>query len=409
MIARTVAWRRDIFGNHDRPEGSFLMTMRSICALALRRGPGHEISASAELKFGRALAAIFVALSMVGLLACGSSDPSAQQTQRVFTDMSGAKVKVPTEVERVGEEFPAHTVTTVMLGAGEKLAAVPPNVKTLPFLKKVYPEIASVPELFQSDASVNLEELIEAQVDVVFGWGLALDGTPLEKYKKAGIPALAVGFNSYAELGQSVMVAGDVLGGEARQEARAYVDYINKNINLVESRLANLPASERPSVLHISSYPPIDVDGSGSVADLWVEPAGGKNAMGGIIDGRSTIATEQLLRLDPDVIIVQAPGGHDGLVSGSGQATLAELAKLPGWEGLKAVKNRRVILNPQGVYPWERGSPEGALQILFAAKTLHPDRFNDVDMRAEARDFYKNFFDYTTTDAELDLIFQEAR
>ena len=61
------------------------------------------------------------------------------------------------------------------------------------------------------------------------------------------------------------------------------------------------------------------------------------------------------------------------------------------------------------MYPWDRFGPEEALQIQWAAKTLHPDRFKDIDMRAEARNFYKVFFHYALSDADLDQIFQAGK
>lgn len=340
----------------------------------------------------------------VGVAACGGGQTVRDAGPRTFTDTSGVQVQVPADVEKVGEQFPAHTVTTIMLGDGAKLAAIPPNVRTLPFLKKVYPQIASVPELFQADGSVNVEELFNAKVDVVFAFD---GGAPLAPFKSAGMPAVTVGFASYDQLAQSVTLAGDIYGGDAVKRAKAYVDYLHRNVDLVTSRLANLPDSSLPTVLHISAYPPISVDGAGGSTDLWIRVAGAKNAVADV-KGRGTITPEQLLRLDPDVIILQAPGGDQGLVAGSGQAVLDQLATLPGWNDLKAVKNHRVIINPQGMYPWERASPEAALQVLFAAKALHPDLFQDIDMRTEARNFYRDMFDYTPTDQELDAIFQQT-
>jgi len=42
-----------------------------------------------------------------------------------------------------------------------------------------------------------------------------------------------------------------------------------------------------------------------------------------------------------------------------------------------------VLPMPDGVFYWD-GGPEGALLLTeFIAKLLHPDRFADLDMRAE--------------------------
>ncbi|MGH3778240.1 MAG: ABC transporter substrate-binding protein [Pseudonocardiaceae bacterium] len=204
-------------------------------------------------------------------------------------------------------------------------------------------------------------------------------------------------------MAQGVTLAGDVLGGTAPERAKAYVDYLNNNVNLVQSRLANLPESQRPSVVHIPSFPPLTVDGGGSTqGGLWINTAGGRSEFSDQEGTYITVSAEELLERNPDVLVIQAPRED-----ASGQSVVAALAEqLPVWNELKAVQNNRVYLNPRGMYPWERSTPEQALQVLWAAKTLHPDLFADIDMRAEARNFYNEFFNYSPTDADLDEIFQ---
>ena len=72
----------------------------------------------------------------------------------------------------------------------------------------------------------------------------------------------------------------------------------------------------------------------------------------------------------------------------------------PRWNHIKAVRTGRVYVNPTGVYLWDRHSAEAALQVLWAAKTLHPARFPDLDIRKETKTFYARFFNHTLTDAE---------
>jgi len=156
-----------------------------------------------------------------------------------------------------------------------------------------------VPERFQADGSANVDELAEAGIDVVFTFG---GGDILVPYRTAGVTAVNVEFSTYDELARSVAVAGDVLGGAARERAKAYDDYLDRNVDLVESRLADLPTAERPSVLHIRGFPPIGVDGGNN--PIWVRVAGATNAA----SASGTISTEELSRLDPDVIFMGLRG-----------------------------------------------------------------------------------------------------
>ncbi len=351
----------------------------------------------------RALIAAILACSFAG---AGGQAGRSQSATHVVTDMTGASVAVPVTVNRIAEQFPAHTVTDIMLGMGDKLVAIPQNVKTIPLLKKIHPGIADVPELFRNGGSVSIEDLLALRPDVVS----ALDGGAVAKpLQAAGIPAAVMSFSRLSQLAQSITLAGDVYGDAAHARAKMFVDTFNAKLASIQARLASLPPEQRPSVVHISSFPPLVVDGGPTLIGDWIRLAGGNDAAHAVRGTHVTITIEQLLEWNPDVLIIQTPGGDQGLTANSGQSVIDALAKQPGWQQLQAVKTNRIYIDPQGMYPWERFGPEEVLQIQWAAKTLHPELFEDLDIRAEARAFYKSFFDYTLTDAELDQIFQTGK
>ena len=49
------------------------------------------------------------------------------------------------------------------------------------------------------------------------------------------------------------------------------------------------------------------------------------------------------------------------------------------------------------------------MQIQWIAKTLHRDLLWDLDVRAETRNFYRTFFRYALSAAEVDQMFQANR
>jgi iron complex transport system substrate-binding protein len=344
---------------------------------------------------------------------CGATTSGTQAAAtHTVTDMAGDKVAVPDEVTRIAEQFPAHTVTDIMLGVGGKLDAIPQNVSTIPFLKAVDPGIVKVPQLFAADGSFNIEQLLSLKTSVVSATG---GGSTLAPFKSSGLPAVDMTFSTLSQLPKSITLAGAVYGGSAVAKAKAFDTYFDANRQLVTSRTASLPASAKPSVLHIASYEngQLIVDGPGTVMDGWIKAAGGTDAaaplaIGGSSKGYShvTITAEQLLQWNPDVIDIETPGGDQGLASSYGASVAAALTKLPGWSSLKAVKDHTVYINPQGMYPWDRFTPEDALQLLWIAKVLHPSLFTDINLRAEAANFYKTFFNYTPSATQLDQILQ---
>ncbi len=106
----------------------------------------------------------------------------------------------------------------------------------------------------------------------------------------------------------------------------------------------------------------------------------------------ATATLESVLGWNPDFIICRDP------------ATKQKILQDPRWRSIAAVRNNRVVINPQGVFVWSVRSGESALQPIWAAKTFHPDLFADLDMRKEVRDFYQNFYAYTLSDQRLDGI-----
>ena len=128
----------------------------------------------------------------------------------------------------------------------------------------------------------------------------------------------------------------------------------------------------------------------------WIDIAGGKISTDGIVEGMSQeITAEQLLDIDPDII----------LVGGSNQAKVYKsLMADETMQNLSAVKSGQVYRIPQGTFQWDRFSSESALQVLWAAKTIHPEQFKDLDMAQETKDFYKEYFNYDLSDKEVNAI-----
>ena len=75
------------------------------------------------------------------------------------------------------------------------------------------------------------------------------------------------------------------------------------------------------------------------------------------------------------------------------------------WASLQAVKNGKVLPMPNGISRWGHfSSLETPLAVLWTAKTVYPERFEDIDMKTVTRDFYKQSFDWDLDDATTDKI-----
>ena len=121
-------------------------------------------------------------------------------------------------------------------------------------------------------------------------------------------------------------------------------------------------------------------------------------AAGGInvaeeIGAERDIVLEQLLVWNPDVMILSSNEGTFVSVEDiTGAAQLQEI---------KAVIDRELYLCPVGTFWWDRPAPEAILGITWLAKTLYPEQFADIDLKALSKDFYNRFYNYELSDDEF--------
>jgi choline dehydrogenase len=214
------------------------------------------------------------------------------------------------------------------------------------------------------------------------------------KTTEVGIPTLQLIFQSFDGLKKVVATTADVLGPAAQAQARRYDSYLDTKLAAVSAVTSKIPVAQRPSVLHVNSLNPLVVDGTNSIIDAWISTAGGRNAAQ-VSGNLRQVSAEQVARWNPDVIIL---GSDAGDAADTGAQTLDKLSADPFWGQLAAVRNHRAHTNPTGAFLWDRYGVEEALQIQWAAKTLHPERFTGLDMVAETRSFYSQFLHYQLTD-----------
>jgi hypothetical protein len=63
-----------------------------------------------------------------------------------------------------------------------------------------------------------------------------------------------------------------------------------------------------------------------------------------------------------------------------------------------------LISNPVHTLNWDQDSAEEAFQVLWAAKTFHEDKFQDIDLGGETQQFHKKYYSYILSDKEANLI-----
>lgn len=321
---------------------------------------------------------------------------AATPNTRVVTDSTGAQVALPMEVNRVADAWQAHNEVVAMLGAGDKVVATVSTKDLVPWLYLVNPQMNNAKTVF-TNTTADVEALLGQRPDVVF---LPTDSKVADALKDVAVPAVQLNFTDYQGLQKVVTTTGETLGGSAPERAAQYNAYLTQTLATVQSKTSSLTDTQRPKVLHVTSLDPLIVDGTDTIIDAWIRMAGGRNAAD--VQGNNvTVGAEQLLAWNPDIVIL----GSNSLVDRKDpRKALTSLLGDPTWANVAATKTKKVYLNPIGAFFWDRYSAEGALQLLWAGKLLHPELFTTVDVAAATKRFYKTYFAYDLTDAQVQKI-----
>ena len=272
-----------------------------------------------------------------------------------------------------------------------------------------YPGIADLPS-FGSPYSDewNLEAVIALGTEVVFmNLGNLLQAQEsgiIEKLDEAGVATVFVDFrqNPTENSVPSIQLMGRIF--DKRDEADAFSDFYQQQMKLIYSRVAQIPAEERPVVFieNAAGYNPNKCCTTYGAANLGrlVDLSGGRNWGSMKFPGfKTNVSLEALFADDPEVIIGTGANWSEANPATTAvlfgyeadqamvQERLAALAAREGWPELSAVKNGRF----HSVYHQFYNSPYHFVAMQAFAKWLHPELFDDVDPDATMRELHERF------------------
>ena len=325
--------------------------------------------------------------SAAGSAAAGSAEADSSKTVSV-TDMGGTEVEVPAKVTKFADGWFAHNEISIMLTGAEGMVATACDPKAYPWMYKVCPNMKKA-ELSFGDG-FNFEELAALEPQVIFDSKDALR----EKAEEVGIPVVNCMFKTFDEMQKSIELTASVFGGKAPKIAEKYNAELDKTIKDIEKKTADIADVDRPKVMHGNSVYTLTIDGTGTIIDDWIKVAGGQNAVTENTTGnaQAKFSMEQVVAWNPDIIITGKPGEAEQILSD------------PNWASIKAVQDKKVYVNPKGVFGWDRYGVEELLQVQWAASVISPDLFGDLKMEDKVKDFYKTYLNYELTSDDVELI-----
>lgn len=376
---------------------------------AFRRNDGVRFIARSEL--------ILLALILCASLFAFIMPARAAETVEV-TDLAGRTVQVKKGVGRM------------ILGEGRQLYGLAVLDRDDPFKRVVgwrddlkvndpdawrkykakFPHAEKIADLGNPYAGdFSLEKVIALDADVVVldlgNYFRAKETGLIEKLEKVQIPVVFIDWREDPSQNTlpSLLLLGRILDRE--KEALAFADFYTKNMRLVYARIGNLKDAQRPLVFmeRAAGYNPNSCCGTWGATNFgkFVEEAGGRNWGSRFFSSTAggEVNIEKIVVDDPDFYIMTganwgesnpasnaAPMGYDATTE-KVQASLKTLMQRTGLPLLRAVKEKRVMV----LYHQFYNSPYSFIAVQAIAKTLHPDRFKDVDPEANWKELHAKF------------------
>ena len=341
-----------------------------------------------------------------------SQEPSNSETAealeqtpegRTVVDHDGIEVDIPEQIDRiaVGNIGPMASVLTLFLGSGESIVGMSPMSMSAAengILGELFPELLDADPSFLQGSNINVEKLLTLEPDLVLiQSGQSEVRTQLEN---AGLTVVAFGvgtfkydiintYEAWIDLLSQIFPANDKM-----EEVTAYSKEV---LELVQSRVSDIPEAERKRALFLFQYDETQMIASGRnfFGQYWCESAGAVNVAQDIEAGQATITMEQVYEWQPDVIFIT------NFTNTKPADLYANAVGSDDWSLVKAVQEQQVYKMPLGSFRTYSVSADMPVTLLWVAKTIYPDLFSDIDTDAEVKDFYQRIYGVTLTDEQV--------
>lgn len=326
----------DAPNHHRRAVGALVISLTAILALAgctpSVTGTGGPVDATPNATPGAAPSAAPTPAAMFPV---------------TLTDDEETQTTIPSEPRRIVSLTPAATEVLFAIGAGDRVIAKVEDITPWP------PEADDLP-VVATFQGVQVERIVELAPDLVIAGGVGFtDPDAVAQLRRLRIPVVVVYADSTDGAFHDIELIGDAAGEGAA--ARDLTASMRAAFDQVEAATAGLP---KPKVFYeIDATSKIYTAAKGSVYAEMLQLAGSDPLL---TDSSYEISLEEIVNFDPEIILLGSPF-----------ATPDQVRQRPGWSGIAAVRNERII--PVNDTIITRPGPRLVDGLRELASAIHPD------------------------------------
>ncbi|MDR0587825.1 MAG: ABC transporter substrate-binding protein [Burkholderiales bacterium] len=332
-----------------------------------------------------------------------SSFPGTRESGITLIDQNGATLHLNEAARRVIViPIPMASMMMAIDGSAEKIYGMNAAAKTDltdGLLGRMFPDAMNIStEVAGENFIPNSEALAREHPDLVMQWGDRSDAI-IQPIKALGMPVLGFRYGDSLLAAEWLEMIGSVIGKPTR--AHELSSWFRTRVREITDIAATIPDAEKPRVVYlIRAKAALMAVGKSTSMDSDIRRVGGINPATALPPS-STVDIEQLLRWNPDIVLLNnfEPGLSPDFFYND-----------PRFAEMNAVKSRRVYLYPRGGFRWDPPSQETPLATEWLFKVLHPKHADKTgDLRSHIKAAYQFLYRYSVSESEIDEILQTEK
>ena len=368
------------------------------------------------MKFLKSILAAALTVTLAACSSTGSTASSASSANEevnvpetvTITDHADRTVEVPTNPDKVAilGIYPLASMLSVYLNSAETIVAMEPasaNAAKNSVLIDLYPEIGDITTDILSGEDLNIEALVALEPEVVYY--NAADTADLEKLENAGITAVAFSPTKWKfdviETFRQWIALLDQIYPSSSKNAKLVDQYSTDIYNMIQETVADVEEPQKVLFLYQYDENAMITSSSRFFGEWWCKAVGAVNVASDVQaeTANAKITMENDYEWNPDVIVITnfTKATPDDLYNNA--------IGTDDWSTVKAVQDGRVYKMPLGTYRTYTPSSDTPMTLLWLAQAVYPEKFADVDVRAEVRDYYSELFGITLTEDQIDQMY----
>lgn len=368
------------------------------------------------MKFLKSILAAALTVTLAACSSTGSTASSASSANEevnvpetvTITDHADRTVEVPTNPDKVAilGIYPLASMLSVYLNSAETIVAMEPasaNAAKNSVLIDLYPEIGDITTDILSGEDLNIEALVALEPEVVYY--NAADTADLEKLENAGITAVAFSPTKWKfdviETFRQWIALLDQIYPSSSKNAKLVDQYSTDIYNMIQETVADVEEPQKVLFLYQYDENAMITSSSRFFGEWWCKAVGAVNVASDVQaeTANAKITMENVYEWNPDVIVITnfTKATPDDLYNNA--------IGTDDWSTVKAVQDGRVYKMPLGTYRTYTPSSDTPMTLLWLAQAVYPEKFADVDVRAEVSDYYSELFGITLTEDQIDQMY----